>query len=117
MMVTEINREETEQRCLSQLKKQFPYGKEEFSFIEDAKVTGYDGGYPVVDFTIHEAAFSLVKSESKFKRIIRSAEMEGGIEVGVSTCFYNTAYVRWNPPVMTICGYPEVISRILKKIM
>lgn len=91
--------------------------KEEFSFIEDAKVTGYDGGYPVVDFTIHEAAFSLVKSESKFKRIIRSAEMEGGIEVGVSTCFYNTAYVRWNPPVMMICGYPEVISRILKKIM
>ena len=55
--------------------------KEEFSFIEDAKVTGYDGGYPVVDFTIHEA------------------------------------YVRCNPPVMTSCGYPEVISRILKKIM
>ena len=91
--------------------------KEEYSFIEDAVVTGYDGGYPIVDFTIHQAVWSLVKNEKKFKRIVRSAEMEGGIEVGVSTCFRDTAYVKWNPPIMTICGYPEVINRILKKIM
>ena len=25
--------------------------KEEYSFIEDAVVTGYEGGYPIVDFT------------------------------------------------------------------
>ena len=33
MMVTEINREETEQRGLSQLKKQFPYGKRSFPLL------------------------------------------------------------------------------------
>lgn len=91
--------------------------KEEYTFIEDAVVTGYEGGYPIVDFTISKAAWSLVKDKSKFKWIVRSSEMEGGIEVGVSTCFKDTAFVKWNPPVMTICGYPEVINRIIKKIM
>ena len=43
--------------------------------------------------------------------------MEGGIEVGVSTCFYRTASLEWDPPVMRICGYPEVINRILGKVM
>ena len=90
---------------------------EDYSFIEAAEVTGYDGGYPVVRFTINEAAKDLVKSPKHFKHIARRAEMEGGIEVGVSTCFKDTAFVKWNPPVMTICGYPEVINRIIKKIM
>jgi hypothetical protein len=90
--------------------------KEDYSFIDDAELTGYKGGYPVVKFTINEAAWDLVKDEKKFKRIVRSAEMEGGIEVGVSTCFYNTASLTWEPPVMTICGYPEVIQRIIKKV-
>ena len=58
-----------------------------------------------------------VKDKKKFPRIVRSSEMEGGIEVGVSTCFYKTASLEWNPPVMRICGYPEVINRILNKVM
>ena len=93
------------------------YWKDELSYVEDACVTGYEGGYPVVEFTISEAAWDLVKSEKKFSRIVRSSEMEGGIEVGVATCFYQTASLSWNPPVMRICGYPEVINRILKKVM
>lgn len=93
------------------------YWKENFSFIEDAKVVEYRGGYPVVDFTINQAAWDLVKDKKKFKRIVRSAEMEGGIEVGVCTCFYDTASLEWNPPIMKICGYPEVIQRIIKKVM
>ena len=82
-----------------------------------AKVTGYEGGYPIVEFTIKDAAWDLVKDKKKFPRIVRSSEMEGGIEVGVSTCFYRTASLEWDPPVMRICGYPEVINRILGKVM
>lgn len=93
------------------------YWKEELSYVEDAKLTGYVGGYPVVEFTIQEACHDLVKDKKKFPRIVRSSEMEGGIEVGVSTCFYQTASLEWNPPIMKICGYPEVINRILKKVM
>jgi hypothetical protein len=58
-----------------------------------------------------------MQSGKKFARIVRSSEMEGGIEVGVSACFYQTASLEWNPPIMRICGYPEVIQRILKKVM
>ncbi|MGN0394826.1 MAG: hypothetical protein ACI4EF_05640 [Coprococcus sp.] len=93
------------------------YWREELSYIEDAKLVGYAGGYPVVDFTIKKDCWDLVKDKKKFPRIVRSSEMEGGIEVGVSTCFYQTASLEWNPPVMKICGYPEVINRILKKVM
>ena len=67
------------------------YWKDELSYVDDAKVTGYVGGYPVVEFTINKAAWGLVKDKKKFGRIVRSSEMEGGIEVGVSTCFYQTA--------------------------
>ena len=81
------------------------YWKDELSYVDDAKVTGYVGGYPVVEFTINKAAWGLVK------------EMEGGIEVGVSTCFYQTASLEWEPPVLRVCGYPEVINRILGKVM
>jgi len=63
------------------------YWKDELSYVDDAKVTGYVGGYPVVEFTINKAAWGLVKDKKKFGRIVRSSEMEGGIEVGVSTCF------------------------------
>jgi hypothetical protein len=90
--------------------------KENYSFIEDARLIDYRGGYPVVEFIIKEAAWDLVKDKKKFKRIVRNAEMEGGIEVGVATCFYDTASLSWEPPVMTICGYPEVIHRIIKKV-
>lgn len=93
------------------------YWKDELSYVEDVKITGYEGGYPIVEFTIKDAAWDLVKDKKKFPRIVRSSEMEGGIEVGVSTCFYKTASLEWNPPVMRICGYPEVINRILNKVM
>ena len=58
-----------------------------------------------------------IKDKKKFGRIVRSSEMEGGIEVGVSTCFYQTASLEWEPPVLRVCGYPEVINRILGKVM
>ena len=93
------------------------YWKDELSYVDDAKVTGSVGGYPVVEFTINKAAWGLVKDKKKFGRIVRSSEMEGGIEVGVSTCFYQTASLEWEPPVLRVCGYPEVINRILGKVM
>ena len=36
------------------------YWKDELSYVDDAKVTGYVGGYPVVEFTINKAAWGLV---------------------------------------------------------
>lgn len=53
------------------------YWKDELSYVDDAKVTGYVGGYPVVEFTINKAAWGLVKDKKKFGRIVRSSEMEG----------------------------------------
>jgi hypothetical protein len=90
---------------------------EEYSFIEEAAITGYKGGYPVVEFTLNEKVWGLVKDKNKFKSIIRTSEMEGGIEVGVSICFRGTASIDWNPPKLTLCGYPEVISRMIKKLI
>ena len=58
------------------------YWKDELSYVDDAKVTGYVGGYPVVEFTINKAAS-----------------------------------LEWEPPVLRVCGYPEVINRILGKVM
>lgn len=52
------------------------YWKDELSYVEDARVIGYEGGYPVVEFAISEAAWDLVKNEKKFARIVRSSEME-----------------------------------------
>ena len=39
------------------------YWKDELSYVDDAKVTGYVGGYPVVEFTINKAAWGLVKDK------------------------------------------------------
>ena len=48
------------------------YWKDELSYVDDAKVTGYVGGYPVVEFTINKAAWGLVKDKKKFGRRNRS---------------------------------------------
>ena len=94
------------------------YWKDELSYVDDAKVTGYVGGYPVVEFTINKAAWGLVWAEEeiwKDRKIIGDEERDR--KVGVSTCFYQTASLEWEPPVLRVCGYPEVINRILGKVM
>ena len=91
--------------------------KEEYDFMVDAELMGYKGGYPIVRFILKKEICSLVKDRKKYKRIIREAEMEGGIEVGVSYCFLGTASIEWNEPELVICGYPEVISRIIRKLI
>lgn len=93
------------------------FWKNEYDFVEDAFIKGYKGGYPVVSFILQKEVCGLVKSKKNFKRIIRTSEMEGGIEVGVSYCFVGTASIEWNPPELTICGYPEVIQRIIRKLI
>ena len=35
------------------------YWKDELSYVDDAKVTGYVGGFPVVEFSIINAAWGL----------------------------------------------------------
>lgn len=93
------------------------YWKEEYSFIVSADVVDYVGGYPVVDFLLKDEVCDVIKDSKSFKRIIRTAEMEGGIEVGVSYCFKDTASIDWQKPHLKICGYPEVINRIFKKLI
>lgn len=43
------------------------YWKDELSYVEDAKITGYEGGYPIVEFTIKDAAWDLVKDKKNFQ--------------------------------------------------
>ena len=48
------------------------YWKDELSYVEDAKITGYEGGYPIVEFTIKDAAWGEGQEKiSKDSEIIR----------------------------------------------
>ncbi len=47
------------------------YWKDELSYVDDAKVTGYVGGYPVVEFTINKAAWGIVTDKNKLLMILR----------------------------------------------
>lgn len=85
--------------------------------LNDLKVVGYQGGYPIIQFkkTINMRVTNMSKRE--IDKIIREAETYGGIELGVAYNLRRTAFVMVYDETIVICGHEFVIKRILEKII
>lgn len=87
--------------------------------LEGLQMVGYRGGYPIIQFDLHEGMKGVRYTQRERDKIVRKAEMNGGIEVGVGYNFRRTAFVRIETTCnkIVICGHPVVIEKILNEII
>lgn len=85
--------------------------------LKNLQVTGYRGGYPIIQFDKEQSMHLLRMSERERKKAIRHAETYGGIELGVAYNLLNSAFIIVNDETIVICGHEFVIKRILDKII
>lgn len=85
--------------------------------LKNLHISGYRGGYPIIEFDREERMHLLRMSEKERKKAIRKAETYGGISFGVAYNFVNTSFIIINEKSIVICGHEFVIDRILEQIL
>lgn len=85
--------------------------------IEEMKIVGYQGGYPIIQFKKDSNMRITKMSQREINKIIKKAETYGGIELGVAYNLLRTARIFVYDETIVICGHEFVIKRILKKII
>ena len=75
--------------------------------LKDLVICGYQGGYPMS-----------VPHMSKYEinKVLRSAEMKGGVRLGVAFNLRRTAFLLVNEDTIVICGHEYVLDVILEKL-
>lgn len=84
--------------------------------LDNLVISGYQGGYPMIQFERREDMPIVHMSQREKNSIIRKAETYGGIELGVAYNLRRTAFILVNNETIVICGHEYVIDRILEKI-
>lgn len=82
--------------------------------LEELKLVGYQGGFPIIQFKKNEYAPVTHKDKETIDKAIRKAETYGGIELGVGYNFRKTAFLNTNDDNIVICGHEYVIDRIFE---
>lgn len=85
--------------------------------IENMKIVGYQGGYPIVQFDKEKNMRITRMSQNEINKTIKNAETYGGIELGVAYNLRKTASIFVYDETIVICGHEYVIKRILEKII
>ena len=85
--------------------------------IEDMKIVGYQGGFPIIQFKKDKSMRITRMSQNEINKIIKSAETYGGIELGVAYNLRKTASVFVYDETIVICGHEFVLKRILEKVI
>lgn len=84
--------------------------------LSSGRITSYKGGYPIVEFEIPSEKQQYNKSQRELDKIVRKAEMSIGMKLGVGMNFRKTAFVKWERDRIIVCGYIEVIEKIVKEL-
>lgn len=85
--------------------------------IKDMKIVGYQGGYPMIQFKKDSSMRIINMSKKEIDKIIKDAEIYGGIELGVMYNLRKTAFIMVYDETIVICGHEFVLNRILEKII
>ncbi len=84
--------------------------------LKNLQLSGYRGGYPIIQFDKDEKMRLLTMSKREIDKVVKSAEIYGGIHLGVGYNLRKTAFVIVNNETIVICGHELVIERILKTL-
>lgn len=84
--------------------------------LDNLKLAGYQGGYPMIMFDVDSNRPILYQSQREINKALRSAETYGGIELGVGYSLRKTSFLRIENETIVICGHEFVIERILEKL-
>ena len=76
--------------------------------LKDLVICGYQGGYPMIQFKREEDMSVPHMSKYEINKVLRSAEMKGGVRLGVA---FNL-----NEDTIVICGHEYVLDVILEKL-
>lgn len=85
--------------------------------IDNIKLVGYRGGYPMFAFDKRKIAKVSELSKRQLDKIVRSAEMTGGMELGVGMNFRKTAGIIVENETIVIYGHVAVIGKMLFKLI
>lgn len=91
------------------------FWKEKYE-LKDLIVCGYSGGYPMIQFKKEQGMSLLHMSQFEINKILRGAEMTGGVRLGVAYNFRRTAFLVVNEETIVICGHEYVLDVILEKL-
>lgn len=84
--------------------------------IDNIKLVGYRGGYPMFKLDKRKIAKIGELSKRQLDKIVRSAEMAGGMELGVGMNFRKTAGIIVENETIVIYGHATVIEKMLFKL-
>lgn len=84
--------------------------------LASGRIISYKGGYPVVEFEIPSEMQQYNKSQRELDKIVRKAEMSIGMKLGVGMNFRKTAFAKWESDRIIICGYIEIIEKIVMEL-
>lgn len=84
--------------------------------LKNLEIVGYRGGYPMIQFDRDENMSVSHMSEREINKVVRSAELGGGIELGVAYNFRKTAFLLVHRDTIVMCGHEFVLGRILEKL-
>lgn len=84
--------------------------------FQAGKVSGYRGGYPIVEFTVKNEHGVYNLGQKGLDKFVRKAELSAGSDIGVGFNFRKTAFIIWNNNSLIICGHSSVIDRVLQNV-
>lgn len=84
--------------------------------LNNLKIIGYRGGYPMIQFDKEDNMSIIHMSEREINKVVKTAETYGGIELGVGYNLRKTAFVIINDETIVICGHEFVLKKILDKL-
>lgn len=85
--------------------------------ISDLRLVGYRGGYPMIQFKKENTMRITNMSKREIDKVIKNAEIYGGIELGVAYNLRQTAFIQVYDETIVICGHEFVLNRILEKVI
>ena len=84
--------------------------------LKELVICGYQGGYPMIQFKREEDMSVPHMSKYEINKVLRSAEMKGGVRLGVAFNLRRTAFLLVNEDTIVICGHEYVLDVILEKL-
>lgn len=84
--------------------------------LKELTICGYQGGYPMIQFKKEDSMSVQYMSKHDINKVLRSAEMTGGVRLGVAFNLRRTAFLVVNEETIVICGHEYVLDIILEKL-
>lgn len=91
--------------------------KSKYEVIHKIEVDGYEGGYPKIKIYFDEEFATLHGKGWNLKAIVKNAELNAGYKTGMAYNLLNSSKFRFENPILTLSGHPEVMNSVIRELV